>query len=129
MSVKGKKRTDRKFTPEEVAIVIDEYMAECELSGSAPTLAGLRLKLGVTQQTIDRWCDESAEYQREFTRARDLREAAIVRLGLTNPKAAQMLILLLKQPANGGYIDKPQGDNERKITINIGGLGVENAGK
>lgn len=45
-------------------------------------------------------------------------------------KAAQGCLNALKQPSNGGYIDRPSNDSgEKKLTINLVGVGGESAFK
>jgi hypothetical protein len=42
---------------------------------------------------------------------------------VTEPKAANGCMSALKQPANGGYIDKPIADSgEKTLTINLVGI-------
>ena len=45
-------------------------------------------------------------------------------------KRAQGCLNALKQPQNGGYIDRPQDNGgEIKVTLNLGGVGGESAFK
>ena len=94
----------------------------------------MRLELGVTAQTRDKYCkDENAdgkEFREILSWAKDKRESYLVRKMTSDNKAAQGCLNALKQPSNGGYIDRPaDSGGERKLTINLVGVGGESAFK
>ena len=124
----AKRGPKRKYdTPEKLQQAIDEYFSEREAANEFPDLAGMRLFLGVTQTTLDRYVKEDAEeyekYRDILDAAKDRRESWLVRRMVTEPKAANGCMSALKQAANGGYIDKPIMDTgEKTLTINLVGI-------
>lgn len=124
----AKRGPKRKYeTPQKLQEAINIYFAECEAESRFPDLAGMRLFLGVTQTTLDRYTKEDGEdyekYRDILDAARDRRESWLVRRMVTEPKAANGCMSALKQPANGGYIDKPIVDSgEKTLTINLVGI-------
>lgn len=116
------------YTPEELDIAINQYFDECLEQDIFPDLAGMKIYLDISQSTYERY-EKDEEMRGIIARARDRRESWLVRRMTGNQKLAQGCLNALKQPANGGYIDRPQQDNEpRELTINLVGVGVE-AGK
>ena len=124
----AKRGPKRKYeTPQKLAEAIEEYFIDCEGENRFPDLAGMRLYLGVTQATLDRYVKEDGEefekYREILDAAKDRRESWLVRRMVTEPKAANGCMSALKQPANGGYIDKPIADaSEKTLTINLVGI-------
>jgi hypothetical protein len=124
----AKRGPKRKYdTPEKLQQAIDEYFDLRESASEFPDLAGMRLHLGVTQATLDRYAKDDAEeyekYRDILEAAKDRRESWLVRRMVTEPKAANGCMSALKQPANGGYIDKPIADSgEKTLTINLVGI-------
>ena len=132
----AKRGPKRKYeTPEKLEAAIEEYFELREEQGLFPDLPGMRLHLEVTQQTLDRYTSgdspEAERYREILDFAKDRRESWLVRRMVTEPKAANGCLNALKQPANGGYIDRPVMDtSEKKLTINLVGIkGGENAFK
>lgn len=125
----------RKYeTPEALKAGIDEYFAMCKKAGDIfPDYAGMRTFLGVSKSTLERYQDGDSEQARKFRtvleNARDVRESWLARRMATEPRAAQGCMNNLKQPQNGGYIDRPAENNETKITIVTAGVGGESAFK
>lgn len=133
----GKRGPKKKYdTPEALETAVEAYMADCERQGVFPDLAGMRLALGVSKTTLDRYAkgrdgkagedDETAAAYREvLDRAKDKRESWLVRKMTSDNKAAQGCLNALKQPDNGGYIDRPVESGERTLTVNLVGVGSE----
>ena len=55
-------------------------------------------------------------------------EDAVERM-VSDNKLAQGCLNALKQPENGGYVDRPVDSGEQKVTLVIGGVGGEAAAK
>ena len=129
----------RKYnTPYEVKHQIDLYFAECAEKDVFPDEAGMRLFLKLSKRTIQRMVDdedtiytpaEHMEYQRIFDEAKDKRQSYLERRMVAEPKLAQGCMNSLKQPANGGFKDRYEADIDTKLTINVVGVGGENAFK
>lgn len=132
----AKRGPKRKYdTPEKLEAAIEEYFAMREEQNIFPDLPGMRLHLEVTQQTLDKYASgdtpEAEKYKEVLEFAKDRRESWLVRKMVTEPKTANGCMSALKQPVNGGYIDRPvQDTSEKKLTINLVGIkGGEDAFK
>lgn len=121
----GKRGPKPKYNdPLELQKRIDDYFDACTESDTFPDVAGLRLYLDVSTDTIEAMCKRDPQYTDIFTRARDRRESWLARRATTEPRMATGCMLALKQPSNGGWIDKAQGDAQTvKIVIQGGDLG------
>lgn len=121
----AKRGPKRKYeTPQKLADAIEEYFEEMDEKGVFPDLAGMRLHLGISQATLNAYSngegEEAQAYRDVLEAAKDRRESWLARRMVTEPKSANGCMNALKQPANGGYIDKPMMDTgERKLTINL----------
>lgn len=121
----AKRGPKRKYeTPQKLADAIEEYFEEMDEKGVFPDLAGMRLHLGISQATLNAYStgegEEAQVYRDVLEAAKDRRESWLARRMVTEPKSANGCMNALKQPANGGYIDKPMMDTgERKLTINL----------
>lgn len=132
MAKRGRKKT---YTPDALREKVDEYFAQCEADGVFPDWAGMKDHLGVyDDRTYEEWQkgegDEADQYREILTRAAAKRESWLVRVMTSDNKRAQGCLNALKQPQNGGYIDRPP-DNGGKIelTIKLDGVGGESAFK
>ena len=57
------------------------------------------------------------------------REAYLLERMVSDNKLAQGSLNALKQPENGGYVDRPVDNGESKVTINLIGVGGAAAAK
>lgn len=124
----------RKYdSPDKLRAAVEAYIARCEELGIFPDEAGMRLDLDISAQTLDKYCKDEetgSEYRDILDWAKDKRESFLVRKMTSDNKAAQGCLNALKQPSNGGYIDRPSNDSgEKKLTINLVGVGGESAFK
>lgn len=130
MAKKGRKTM---YTPEELKAGVDEYFARCEEAGEFPDLAGMRLWLGVSERTLNRYRTgegrKHEQYREILDRARDRRESFLVRKMTRDNKNVQGCLNALRQPSNGGYIDKPKDSGERTLIIKLAGVGGAEAFK
>lgn len=112
---------------------VNKYINKCKEEETFPDLAGMRLYLGVSQRTIDRYCEgddeEAVRFRAIMEKTKDERESYLVRYMVKNPKAANGCMNALKQPANGGYFDKPVDTSEKTLTIIVNNVGGEKAFK
>ena len=125
MAIRGRKPLyeDPKALAEKVA----EYFALCEARGDFPDLAGMRIYLRLTAAAMAAMQDEKnpnhAAYRAIFEEARDRRESFLVRRMAGMPKLAQGCLNALKQPDNGGYVDKAQDQGGKlEVTLKVAGL-------
>lgn len=121
-------------TPEELRKKVEEYFAVCEEQAIFPDVAGMRLHIGMGESTINKYCNEKhkdfEEYSEIFKWAQDKRESWLVRKMTSDNKAAQGCLNALKQPSNGGYIDRPvQEQSEKTLRVVVVGVGGEEAFK
>lgn len=114
-------------SPEALKKKINAYFAETEAKDEFPDAAGMRLYLGMSEKTIKAYQEEGhenyEEYREIFSEARDRRESYLVRVMTRDNKRAQGCLNALKQPANGGYVDRaPESKNKVEVTIKVAGL-------
>lgn len=133
MAKRGRKRTYE--NADELRAAVDAYFDECEEQGIFPDWAGLKVQLGPTDdRTYEEWQKGDSDFAKEcrdiFSKAAAKRESWLVRVMTSDNKRAQGCLNALKQPQNGGYVDRPQdGGGEIKVTVNLAGVGGENAFK
>jgi hypothetical protein len=114
-------------SPEALRKKIEEYFEITEAKGEFPDFAGMRLFLRMSESTVKAYQEEDhdnyEEYRAIFNEARDRRESFLVRRMTKDNKLAQGCLNALKQPANGGYIDKVQETGGKmELTIKVAGL-------
>lgn len=108
--------------------VVLNYFSEVEKRNDLPDYAGMKLAIGIkSEKVIQKMC-EDPEIKDIFDWAKLRRESFLVRTMSRDNKRAQGCYNALKQEANGGYADKPVDNGERKIIVDLAGVG-ENAYK
>lgn len=111
---------------------IDQYFEKCAAIGAFPDYAGMRIALKLTEEEIKEMQSEENEKAEAFKSAlnyaKDRRESWLARRSIDN-KAAQGCLNMLKQPCNGGYIDKPADNKEKVLTLKVEGVGGVDAFK
>lgn len=113
---------------DELRKMIDDYFRYHETRGEFPDYAGMKLFIGLKDEaTIRRYC-EDPEFAEVFADAKLRRESFLVRRMTKDNKLAQGCLNALKQENNGGYTDRPVENQERKLFIELRGVG-ENAFK
>ena len=120
--------------PEELRQRVDEYFAQCGEEGVFPDWAGLKLYLGeADDQCYEQWQEgedeDAAAIRSILAMAAARRESWLVRKMTSDNKAVQGCLNALKHPKNGGYADRPREGGEIRLTINLAGVGGENAFK
>lgn len=108
---------------------VEKYINDCEADGLFPDEAGMRLHLGLSERRLKAYISETEnpdsyeDYREIFEWARDHREHYLVQKMTSDNKAAQGCLNALKQPANGGYIDRPLDSGKVEVTVKIAQLG------
>jgi hypothetical protein len=108
---------------------VEAWMAEQEAKGEFPDEAGMILALGLKKRMIERYCSETEnpedwrEYKDIFEDAKLEREHFLVTRMVKDNKLAQGCLNALKQPANGGYIDRPLDTGKVEVTLKVSGIG------
>ena len=131
----AKRGPKRKYeTPEALRAGVEEYFANCKEENNAfPDLAGMRVFLGISQATLKKYqdgdTDEARAYREILDWAKDVRESWLAKRMATDNKAEQGCMNNLKQPINGGYIDRPTETAVPEIRIRVEGVGGESAFK
>lgn len=132
--------------PEDLERAINDYFDQCEADGVFPDEAGMRVFLNLSKSRLDALSsppstDIQDDIQREnnnnnykkyreiLARARDRRESWLARTATSTPKLAQGCLNALKQPANGGWIDKNAGEQGASVSITFVGSKLEEIGK
>ena len=127
-------------TPEDMKRNVERYFADREAKGEFPTFAGMLRWLGISRRTYSRYMDDENKdeslneedrfaYRKIFEDAQLRREDFLEKRMVTDPRAANGCMNSLKQPQNGGFKDKIEGELDAKITVNVVGVGGENAFK
>ena len=127
------KETDMVFeNGEALKSAIDQYFEKCTAISAFPDYAGMRLALHLTEEKIKEMQsddnEKADEFKQAFNYAKDRRESWLARRSIDN-KAAQGCLNMLKQPCNGGYIDKPADNKEKVLTLKVEGVGGVDAFK
>ena len=127
-------------SPEDMGRNVDRYFADREEKGEFPTFAGMLRYLGISKRTYYRYLnddngdeslteEERRGYRKVFEEAQLRREDFLEKRMVTDPRAANGCMNSLKQPQNGGFKDRFEGEIDAKITVNVIGVGGENAFK
>lgn len=103
-------------SPQALTQAVEGYFSLCEGQGIFPDLAGMRLALGMSQKELDS-LSRSPEYRRVLDQAKDRRESWLVRRMISDNKSVSGCLNALKQPGNGGYMEKNPDSGEKKLTI------------
>ena len=114
----------RFYSEKEFENAVSAYIAHSEENNYFPDEAGLILWLKIGETTYRDYSERDG-YREIVARAKLYRESWLTRKMTAEPKLAQGCLNNLKQPKNGGYIDKPQDSGPRELTINLVGVGSE----
>lgn len=107
----------------------EAYIEDCKARDVFPDEAGMILYLGLKKRMIERYCSETEnpegfqDYKDIFEDAKLEREHFLVQRMTSDNKAAQGCLNALKQPANGGYIDRPIDTGKVEVTLKVSGIG------
>ena len=114
------------LTPEQLRAAIDNYFLQNEKKGEFPDYAGMLVYLGNAEDDdVAVLCDENPEIRKLFAYAKKRRESFLIRRMTRDNKLANGCMNALKQPINGGYSDKNQKKEDRKLIIDFRGIGQD----
>ena len=127
-------------TPEDMKRNVERYFAEREARDEFATFAGMLKFLGISKRTYQRYMNDDngdetmsqedrMAYRKIFEDAQLRREDYLERRMVAEPRLANGCMYSLKQPQNGGFKDKIDGEIDAKITVITSGVGGENAFK
>lgn len=119
----------RKYeTADELREAVNQYFRKHIANNDFPDYAGMKLFIGIkTEAEVREYCKDP-EFADVFNEAALRRESFLVRRMTKDNKLAQGCLNALKQKNNGGYTDRYVDNSERKLTIDLRGVG-ENAFK
>lgn len=124
MAAKG--RPPEYNDPRVLKKAVDEYFTACELNGSFPDFAGMKVALRLYDSDIDAFTAEDnpdrEEYIKVLENARDRRESWLSRRMVEEPKAANGCMNALKQEKNGGYMDKSKDKEAPTVKIEFSSI-------
>lgn len=111
---------------------VEAWIEEQKEKNEFPSEPGLKLalkKAGVGERMLKKYLSETEnpesfrEYRDVFEYAKLEREEWLVTHMVKDNKLAQGCLNALKQPANGGYIDRPVETGKVELTIKVAGIG------
>ena len=111
---------------------VEAWIEEQKEKNEFPSEPGLKLalaKAGLKDRMVKRYCSETEnpdgwrEYAEIFEDAKLERENWLVTHMVKDNKLAQGCLNALKQPANGGYIDRPLDTGKVEVTLKVEGIG------
>ena len=109
------------YTPEEFSKRVKAYHAKVETDAmSFPDLAGLKNALRIEDEEYAE-LEKHPEYHSTCLWAKRRRESFLNRAALTTKNAAGIK-MLLAQPENGGYVEKPVDKTPRTIEVRLKGM-------
>ena len=112
--------TEYKYTPEEFDNYVRAYHKQVENSGEFPDLAGLKNAMDIEDDEYTAMSEDPA-FHKTILWARCRRESYLNRLA-TTAKNTNGIKMLLAQPENGGYVEKPIDKTPRKVEVVLRGM-------
>ena len=112
--------TEYKYTPEEFDIYVRAYHKAVEDKGDFPDLAGMKNALDIEDGEYEAMADDPA-YHKTILWSRRRRESFLNRLAIT-ARNTNGIKMLLAQPENGGYVEKPVDKTPRKLEVVLRGM-------
>ena len=97
--------TEFKYSPEDFEKFVKAYHKKIEESGEFPDVAGLKNALDIEDDEYDAMADDD-RYYKTIRWSRRRRESYLNRLAIT-ARNTNGIKMLLAQPENGGYVEKP----------------------
>jgi len=106
----------------------ERIAAKVRNTGVFPDEAGMRTYLGLTHELYKAYKD-SPDFEPVFNWAQDMRESWAARRMAADPKSSSAYLAILKQPGNGGWVDRKQDKGDSTLVIKAAGVGGVNAFK
>jgi len=91
-------------------------------TGVFPDEAGMRTYLGLTHEVYKAYKDEPM-FESVFNWAQDMRESWAARKMAADPKSASAYLAILKQPGNGGWVDRKADTGDKTLVVKTSGVG------
>lgn len=107
---------------------MQEYFNVCDEDEVFPDEAGMRIFLDLGHESYRSYLEDTA-YEKVFDWAQDMRESWAARRLAAEPRNAQAFLNILKQTANGGWVDRKTDNGDKTLSIKIAGVGGEEAFK
>ena len=112
--------TEFKYDPKEFDMYVRAYHKMVEDKGDFPDLAGLKNALDIEDGEYDAMTGDPA-YHKTILWSRRRRESFLNRLAIT-ARNTNGIKMLLAQPENGGYVEKPVDKTPRKLEVVLRGM-------
>jgi hypothetical protein len=112
--------TEFKYSPEDFDKYVRAYHKMVEDKGDFPDLAGLKNALDIEDGEYDAMTEDPA-YHKTILWSRRRRESFLNRLAIT-ARNTNGIKMLLAQPENGGYVEKPVDKTPRKLEVVLRGM-------
>lgn len=112
--------TEFKYSPEDFDKYVRTYHKMVEDKGDFPDLAGLKNALDIEDGEYDAMTEDPA-YHKTILWSRRRRESFLNRLAIT-ARNTNGIKMLLAQPENGGYVEKPVDKTPRKLEVVLRGI-------
>ena len=114
-----------RYTPEQFDEMVKAYHKRTEMQErDFPDLAGLKNSLGLEDEEYDAMAADPA-FHKTCLWAMRRRESYLNRAALT-AKNTTGIKMLLAQPENGGYVEKPVDKTPRQIEVRLRGMIYDN---
>lgn len=105
-----------------------KIVGKLQSDGVFPDEAGMRTYLGLTHEVYKAYKD-SPDFEAVFDWAQDMRESWAARRIANDPKASQAYLAILKQPGNGGWVDRRMDTGDKTLVVKTSGVGGVSAFK
>lgn len=112
--------TEFKYSPDDFDKYVRAYHKMVEDKGDFPDLAGLKNALDIEDGEYDAMTEDPA-YHKTILWSRRRRESFLNRLAIT-ARNTNGIKMLLAQPENGGYVEKPVDKTPRKLEVVLRGM-------
>jgi hypothetical protein len=114
-------------TPAELKKKMQAYFDSCREDGDVfPDEAGMRIYLNLTKEEYQEYLDDKT-FNRVTDWAEAIRESWAARGMANNPRNAAAFLAILKQPANGGWVDRRPDKGGKRLIIDTSGVGGDEA--
>ena len=116
---RGTKKTNIRYTPEQIDEFSKGYFAECEDEGKKPTIEGLAGFMDITSDTLLSWLNAKSENEKLYDPKviEILKKAQDRMVDIIQQSSDTMSVFRLKQPRYGGYNDKLIGEGNGNIKV------------
>lgn len=116
---KGTKKTNIRYTPEQIGEFSKDYFAQCEDEGKKPTIEGLAGFMDITSDILLSWLNAKSDDEMLYSpeTIEILKKAQDRMVDIIQQSSDSMSVFRLKQPRYGGYNDKLIGEGSGNIKV------------